>query len=323
MNTEIVRTASIVAAEINAIKQQTIQTVYYSSIEIGRRLLEAKTLVEHGDFGKWLGDNVDYSQSTANNLMKICLEFDDGQQDLFSKKSKSQTFGNLNYSQLIALLALPDSEREEFVEGNDVEDMSVRKLQKAIKERDEAIVEKARLGKENAAANILIGTLTDDKKAEKDNTKELSAKLNSEIDKLRKQLKEVDVANAKAAENPQKGRIIEDYEPDEDESAEDDNEEDGENEEKAVEELKEDVRIKEYTERVEALEREKAELEKKISASSSDTEFQKLLALFEMFQENYNKMYKLLENIATVQPEKAAKIKDAVKKVLESMSDKI
>jgi DNA repair exonuclease SbcCD ATPase subunit len=316
MNTEIVRTASIVAAEINAIKAQTLQTVYYASIEIGRRLLEAKTLVDHGDFGKWLEDNVDYSQSTANNLMKICLEFDDGQQDLFSKKAKSQTFGNLNYSQLVALLALPESEREEFAEENNVEDMSVRELQKAIKERDEANADKAGLELKNKVANDNIKTLINDKKEEKKKVD----KLNQEVAELRKQLKEADEKN-KQAEKQQVGRIIEDYNPDDDETADND-EEDSENED-AADEQHEDVRISEYKERVEALEREKTELEKKISASSSDTDFQKLLALFEMLQENFNKMYKLLESIATVQPEKAAKIKDAVKKVLGSMSDKL
>ena len=73
MNKEIVviRTPEIVAAEINSIKYQTRNIVLFNSIEIGRRLVEAKELIEHGAFGDWLKSAVDYSQSNANNLMKI------------------------------------------------------------------------------------------------------------------------------------------------------------------------------------------------------------------------------------------------------------
>ena len=65
---EIIRTPEIVAAEINSIKEQTQNILLFNSIEIGRRLTEAKNMMEHGQFGKWLAEKVDYSQSTANNL---------------------------------------------------------------------------------------------------------------------------------------------------------------------------------------------------------------------------------------------------------------
>ena len=133
------RTPEIVAAEIRQIADQTRKMVLNSSIEIGKRLCEAKEMVPHGEWAAWLEKNVDFSQSSANNFMKIYTEYGDIQGELWGASAKSQTFGNLSYSQAVALLAVPAEEREEFVKENHVEDMSTRELQAAIKERDEAL----------------------------------------------------------------------------------------------------------------------------------------------------------------------------------------
>ncbi|SNR85647.1 Protein of unknown function [Anaerovirgula multivorans] len=138
------RTPDLIAAEINNIKNQTRKIVLYNSIEIGRRLTEAKTLISHGEWGKWLEESVDYSQSTANNLMRIFQEYGADQISLLGE-AKSQAFGNLSYSQAVALLGVPKEEREQFIEENEVENMSTRELQRAIKEKEQAIKEKQEL----------------------------------------------------------------------------------------------------------------------------------------------------------------------------------
>ncbi|WP_411680447.1 DUF3102 domain-containing protein [Clostridium thailandense] len=136
-NQAIARTPELIAAEINNIKEQTRKMVLYNSIEIGRRLVEAKAIVGHGEWGKWLKESVEYSQRTANNLMRIFQEYGSEQITLLQDNSKSQAFANLNYSQAIALLELPEEEREGFIKENNVEDMSTRELQKVIKEKQE------------------------------------------------------------------------------------------------------------------------------------------------------------------------------------------
>ena len=136
------RTPEIVAAEIRQIADQTRKMVLNSSIEIGKRLCEAKEMVPHGEWGSWLEKEVNFKQSTANNLMRIYTEYGDIQGELWGASAKSQTFGNLSYSQAVALLAVPAEEREEFVKENHVEDMSTRELQEAIKARDEAVKER-------------------------------------------------------------------------------------------------------------------------------------------------------------------------------------
>lgn len=132
---EITRTPETIALEINSIKEQTRALVLYNSIEIGRRLIEAKELVEHGEWGKWLEEQVSYSKSTTNNLMKIFNEYGADQLSLLSDKNiKSEVFEKLNYSQAIELLGVPAEERENFIEENNVEEMSTRELKEKIKE---------------------------------------------------------------------------------------------------------------------------------------------------------------------------------------------
>lgn len=134
----IQRSPELIAAEINHIKNQTRATVLYNSIEIGRRLCEAKDYLPHGEWGNWLEESVDYSQSTANNLMRIFEEYGADQLALFGETgAKSQALGSLSYTQAVALLALPADEREEFIEGHDLDSMSTRELQKVVKELEE------------------------------------------------------------------------------------------------------------------------------------------------------------------------------------------
>jgi hypothetical protein len=137
MNQLAERTPLLIATEINSIKEQTKNMLLANSIEIGRRLIEAKAMVSHGEWGKWLDETVDYSQSTANNLMKLYDQYGSGQLSLFGDNSKSQAFGNLSYTQAVALLGVPADERETFIEENDIENMSTRELQKVIKEKKE------------------------------------------------------------------------------------------------------------------------------------------------------------------------------------------
>lgn len=138
-----VRTADTIATEINSIKRQTQKIMLASSIEIGKRLTEAKDMIDHGAWGKWLQDNVNYSERTAQNLMRVYDQYGDKfgmtEMDSLFASDAPNVFEELSYTQALALLSLPtDAEREEFVKENDVASMSTRELQEAIKARKEA-----------------------------------------------------------------------------------------------------------------------------------------------------------------------------------------
>lgn len=130
---QVNRTPELIAAEINHIKEETKRIVLNNSIEIGRRLTEAKLIVPHGEWGKWLEEKVDYSKTTANNLMNIFNEYGAAQMDLLGSNINDTVFANITYTQAVELLLIKDpEERKEFVENNDMENMSTRELKKAI-----------------------------------------------------------------------------------------------------------------------------------------------------------------------------------------------
>lgn len=134
-----IRTLNIIEMEIRVLQDQAQHVVLGYAIETGRRLEEAKAMVGHGQWGDWL-KKMGYGQSTAQNLIRVFREYGASQQSLLGGVPNSQTFGNLTYSKALKLLALPDrEEREAFVTEHDVENMSTRELEKALKERAEAL----------------------------------------------------------------------------------------------------------------------------------------------------------------------------------------
>ncbi|MGG1613497.1 DUF3102 domain-containing protein [Paenibacillus phoenicis] len=175
------RTPEVIAAEIRSIDQQARKYVLQSAIEIGEKLIEAKELVAHGEWGAWLKDNVNYSQSTANNFMNVAREY---------KNTNSQALANLSYTQAVALLSVPAGERETFAEENNVAEMSSRELQAAIKEKQELerllAEERERVKQEQLA-----------REEEKEQREALYAQYRSELE-LRQKMQE-DLAAAQAA----------------------------------------------------------------------------------------------------------------------------
>lgn len=189
-----VRTPALIAAEINEIKGQTRKMVMYNSIEIGRRLVEAKSLLDHGEWGNWLKNSVNYSQRTAENLMRIFNEYGADQITLLTDNTKSQAFANLSYSQAVLLLGVPEEEREAFVSNNDIENMSTRELKQAIKERDQAKAEAEKAVEEKETALHELDKI----KAQMQTAENKVSSLEAEKDKLIKQLES---ANSKTNED--------------------------------------------------------------------------------------------------------------------------
>ena len=199
------KTPDILAAEIRTIKNQTGRMVLNASIEVGRRLTEAKSKLPHGSWGEYLKNEVDYSPSQAQNLMRVFREYGSDQQSLFGGEAKSQTFGRLTFSQALSLLVIPDEgEREKFVLENDVEHMSVRELNEALKARD-AAEEKAAAAEDTARglreeAERLRGELTDQARV-------YEAKLTSagvEVDRAKAEAQAAQEAQEKAAAKAQR-----------------------------------------------------------------------------------------------------------------------
>lgn len=132
------RTPDVIGAEIRGLTQQAKTMTVWFGIEIGRRLTEAKALLEHGQWLPYLKEQTEFSQPSASRLMRLYDEYGAKQTSLFGAELNYSTLNNLSISNALRLLAVPEDEREEFALEHDVEHMSARELDELIKQRDEA-----------------------------------------------------------------------------------------------------------------------------------------------------------------------------------------
>ena len=116
---------------------------------IGQRLIEAKAILPHGEWLPWLTEQVEFSERQAQRFLKLAQEW-----------ANPTALSDLGATKALALLALPPEERQKFLSENhivdgeekSVIDMTSRELEKAVKERDEALhaAEAARAAAETA-----------------------------------------------------------------------------------------------------------------------------------------------------------------------------
>ena len=201
------RTLEQVASEIRTITASMLVNI----IEIGRRMAEAKEMLPYGEFGNWIKTNTDYSLSTANNFMRLFDAYGSPQQSLFGAELEDcQTFGKLSYSKALALLALPDAEaRAAFVEENDVESMTTRELQEALKKAEDAEKRADELQETLEAANAENSAAL--RKAQEDaaTARASEEKIRAELEELKKRPVDVAVETVpdKAAEEKLKKKL--------------------------------------------------------------------------------------------------------------------
>ena len=117
------RSIEVITGEILELKKQAGEAI----LGIGQRLIEAKEMLPHGEWLPWLNEQVEFSERTAQNFIRLAREW-----------SNPQALADLGATKALTLLALPPEEREQFIEDHNVIDMSTRQLEQAIKERDEA-----------------------------------------------------------------------------------------------------------------------------------------------------------------------------------------
>ena len=311
-----------IASEINAIKKTTEKTVrgvmLRAVVDIGRLLTEAKGMVPHGEWGAWLEANVDYSQTTAGDMMRLYAEYGDTQVPLDGGPSDDELFGAIAPSKALALLALPKDARREYVQTHDVEDVSVRQLREelsAVKAERDAAQAAAKAMEATSDAEIAAAEEARKKaeadaaqlRAEKDKAAkaaEIAAaeKAKKELEKIKKKLAD---AEKKAAERAKqitalKGQI---------EAA---------GEEEEAEEEAEEPAAPQESEEILALRAEKERLEKQLKAAAP--EMAKFGLLLTQWQETCGKMLAL---IGDADGEEARRMWTALSKVSDSLAASI
>lgn len=325
------RDLGIITNEIKYYWRRGQAAVLDCVIEIGRRLVEAKSMIKHGGWGEWIESNFEFSHSSANSFMKLYEEYGADQLTIFGAVSESQTFANLPYSKALALLAVPREEREEFAKEVGAEELSTRELKKAIDDKLAAEARERELEEKLAAAEMAKAA-AEAKAKEADESRAKVEKLEADLKKRREsesKLKD----KLKAAENNPKipddvlAKLKEEAESEAKaaQGAEIEKQvaaakaEAGKGTEEILKQLEEAKAAQEAAEsaqaQAEAIAKEATanltEAQKKLKmASPTVTEFK---ALFEQVQEIVKKMRAKIEVVRTDDPDTAARLEAALK----------
>lgn len=331
------------AVEIITFDRQAKITAVSCAIEIGERLLEAKDLVPHGEWGKWLKENVNYSQSTANNFMRLYREYGSDQGSLFTTVANSQTIMNLDVSKALALTVLPPEEREEFVAEHDVEQMSTRDLKEALQENRELkqqqqqlqkqLEEKDRQVKETSAQ--LDTAITERQKMQEKLSETVNQNagyeksLQVKIDAAKKLEQEKKAAEEKRRESEQKVQQLQQQidalkvqklQPDQQIIGQ----LRAEAEKQAQQQFQEQIeKLTQEKERAEQKAQQAEEKNRQLESKASSVQSRELIVFdekFKAFQDNYNQLNTL---IAKMEDATAGKVREAVKKLLSVMTENL
>lgn len=318
------RTPDIIGAEIRGLTQQAKTMTLWFGIEIGRRLTEAKEMLEHGQWLAYLKEQTEFSRSSAGRLMTLYKEYGAAQTSLFGAETNYPTLNNLSISNALRLLAVPEDEREEFAAEHDVEHMSARELDELIKQRDEAEQRAARA--EEQVQQAADGAAKADEQYQK---------AKQELHLLREKLE-----NAEAQKSAAEKELSELRERPVEVAVEVD--------EKAVEEAVTAARAKNDAEWAEKMAKVKNELseaglkaeklkakikkaEEKAAASAAELEKLKksqtlsdpntavFKQIFEQVQEDFNKLHGSLLKVKASDPDTAEKLAAAVRALVDKM----
>lgn len=129
-------------------------TIVQSFLEIGNLLIEAKEqLTKHGGWMNWLDDEVDISYRMAERYMQLARAY-----------ANSTSVTNLRMTKALALLALPEAQREAFIsephevngQQKTVSDMSVREVRRAIYEKMEPAQNDNIASKETGESSFIL-----------------------------------------------------------------------------------------------------------------------------------------------------------------------
>ena len=196
-------------AEVNVRYKQAESLAAMSATmlaDAGRRLIEIKSRIPHGQFEEWCTDNLEFSKSKAEKMMKLSEKMDD-ENSLFSK---TETFTDIGISRIWALLAAPEEVAAEIVETHDVNEMTVRELKEQIQTLKRRVKEEADKRHE---AEMTVFTPYEQEKADMEaNIEHMTEELKSykaaaaELESIKKDLED---AKAKLKKQKEKQKALE------------------------------------------------------------------------------------------------------------------
>ncbi len=195
------RTIEQIEGEIIILRDQVAR----NSIEIGRKLIEARNMVPKGQWQEWVENNIQFSYRTAARLMQLAERFSD-----------VPALAGVEATKVYALMALPDDQVEGFVTEHDLTAMTSREVQAAVKAQKEAEAraDQLALDLEDAKAKAEAAAAEARTAAEKEaeaNLRKVMKEKREALDKIReaeRKLKELQDIDEKSGEESEELKAV-------------------------------------------------------------------------------------------------------------------
>ena len=169
-------------------------------IGLGNCLIEAKSMLAHGEWLDWLAENLNLSERSAQELMQIARNC-----------SNPRALADLGKKKVLTILTLPPADRALFLDSDyipegaekSVGEMSSRELQDLVRQRDEAQEKveslKKKLEEKQAASEgtaLRISNLEEELTAAREAVEQAKADKANMEESNRKMAEDVRLANA-------------------------------------------------------------------------------------------------------------------------------
>ena len=182
--TELANTGTGEVSLLNGLAMQAkmlAQSAAMNMLQLGRVLCEAKPLVQHGEWDKWIRENAYMKRRTAETYMQAYKTF-----------GLNAQIAELGTTKVMKLLPMNEEEREELLSEHDVSAMSTRQLDEAIRQQRERLIEEARAEVKGEFDREREARIAAEQRANaaESRTPEVSVEIRAELEETREKLQE-------------------------------------------------------------------------------------------------------------------------------------
>lgn len=184
MTTELANTGNSQIATLDSLAMQArmfAQGIALNVLQLGRVLTEAKKLVHHGEWDKWILENAGMSRRKAEQYMQAFCTF-----------GLNKQIAELGITKITKMLPMLEEDRSRLLEEHNVAAMTTRELDEAIKKQRQQLVKEAHEAAQdeiNKERNARIAA--EQRAAEAENRiPEVPKEIKEELDTARSKVKE-------------------------------------------------------------------------------------------------------------------------------------
>lgn len=288
-------------------------------VETGQRLNVLKARLGHGNWEPWAKENLNFSLRKANYMMKYASKVADENSVFF----KNANFADIGISKVWALLGAPEEVAEEVLQNPELPDMTVKELEteiRRLKEKNQNLTENMEAAEEESKQRELqLRKQMEELEAEIQIYKEAPAKSEESEKEIARLQTELEKARATAEKEKEKANKEKEAAQKLQESLEAEKQKAAEEAaqfavEKANAKFEEDNRMLIESNRQAAEEIDRLQ---KLQENSQDVAEFKVKS--DMLQQNFLACKLSVSKVAEADPERAGKMRQALKMVLENL----